>query len=260
MQYVRSSRVVLLTAIILCTLLSACTFKVIPKSQAADSQNQDLDLLKDAKWLSDEAYNLKIKHILATTDCLIAIHEACELSGFSLSWETEREIQSQLTKETKRFIGPDGQEYRTPIPDLLITLKREEKRALCWVEVDRATETIALSTFEKQSVEAKAREYLAWEESALYRQDPELTTRPLRTLFLTVGSLRMHNMVAAAEKVIRQRLAQQTNLSDDEKQAEFVRLSKRFRFLTFDSMQPETLLTGPVWTVPGRDTLQTMFE
>lgn len=218
----------------------------------------DPKLINVTPW-ADEGNNLKLKHILATTDLLIAVHEACKTGEFSLeAWETEREIRSQLTKETVRFVGLDGQKYRTPLPDLIITLGQEGKRALCWVEVDRATESIALSSFEKQSIEAKVREYLAYEQSPAFRT--RYGSRPLRVLFVTTGIRRLGNMKNAAERVISQMLDAQTDLSDNTKRAECIRLGKRFRFITAADVDPETILTGAVWAVAGQDTLRAMVE
>jgi hypothetical protein len=45
-----------------------------------------------------------------------------------------------------------------------------------------------------------------------------------------------------------------------QKHAEFVRLGKRFLFITFDHIHPETLLTQPVWTVAGHEKLQPMLK
>lgn len=215
--------------------------------------------LINVKPWADEGNSLKLKHILATTDVLIAIHEACRTGEYTLdSWETEREIRSQLTKETVRFSGSDGEKYRTPIPDLLFTLKKGEKRAIYWLEVDRATETIALSTFEKQSIEAKAREYLAYEQSADFQN--QYGSRPLRVLFVTTGHRRMQNMKAAAEQVIRLAVNAHAGLSEAQKLTECERLGKRFRFITAAEVQPETLLTEPVWQVAGDDSAHTMID
>ncbi len=58
MHYFHLQRIILLTSVILFTFLSGCTFKVAPKSQSGETQTKNLDDLKDAKWLSDEAYLL----------------------------------------------------------------------------------------------------------------------------------------------------------------------------------------------------------
>jgi hypothetical protein len=70
----------------------------------------------------------------------------------------------------------------------------------------------------------------------------------------------MNNMKTTAEKVIKQQVIARTDISEAERQAEFIRLEKRFRFITFEQVQPATLLTKPVWAVAGHDTLQTMLD
>jgi hypothetical protein len=121
---------------------------------------------------------------------------------------------------------------------------------------------IELTTFERQSIGGKIHEYLAYEQSEYFRTEfrSETGIRPLRVLFITTGERRLHNMKSAAEKVIEQQLTARTDLTEEEKKAEFIRLGKRFRFITFENLQPATLLTQPVWAVAGQDSLQTMIE
>jgi hypothetical protein len=70
-------------------------------------------------------------------------------------------------------------------------------------------------------------------------------------------------MVVVTEKVLKHYVQYRENLPEEvkrQKWADMLWLGKRFRFLTFANTQAETLLTHPVWRVPGQDTLQTLFE
>jgi hypothetical protein len=85
----------------------------------------------------------------------------------------------------------------------------------------------------------------------------------MRVIFVTTGQRRLQNMRAVTEKALRQALQLHDKLPDaewQEKQAQLVRLGKRFRFITLDAVDPQTLLTHPVWQVAGHDSLQTMLE
>lgn len=215
--------------------------------------------LINTKPRADEDKSLSIKHILATTDFQIVLQAACDRCGMTVEeWITEREVRSLRTKETVTIAGPGGQTLKIPIPDALFTISRNDKRALFHLEVDRATEDIELSTFERQSIAGKVMEYLSWEESEHYRT--EFGVRPLRVCFVTIGMRRMQNMCIATKKVLEQKLASHIHLSENEKRAELARLGKRFRFITFDHLNPVTLLTHPVWQIAGHERLGTLFE
>jgi hypothetical protein len=207
---------------------------------------------------ADEAVNLSIKHILLTTEYQIALQDACQLAGYELEeWLDERESHVS-PQQAVPLVGPDGQELRSPIPDAFFVLSRAGKRGMYFLEIDRATEDIALSPYQRSTIAGKVAAYLMWEDCESYRQ--QCGTRPLRALFVTVGARRLRNMRHAAERVIQQRLAAQSTLAEEDKQVEVIRLGKRFRFLTFEHVQPETLLTQPVWQVAGHETLETMLE
>lgn len=213
----------------------------------------------NTKPRADEDKSLSIKHLLATTDFQVALLLACAFTGITLEeWLDERSIRSQRMKEKITLAGPQGEVLKLPIPDALFTLMNDERRAILHLEADRATEDIQLSTFERQSIAGKVIEYLLWRESEAYRQVYE--TRPLRVLFVTVGPRRMQNMCKAAEQMIRQHVEAQSDLPAKEKEAKILRLCRQFRFITFDQLNPETLLTQPVWQIAGHEELSTLFN
>lgn len=215
--------------------------------------------LVNTKPRADEDRNISIKHILFTTTYQIILQNAAKYSGMALEeWLEEREIRSLRTQQTAHTAGQNTEDIRLPIPDAVFTLTRDGKRALFHLEIDRATEDIDISTFERQSIAGKVMEYLSWEESEHYRS--EFGARPLRVCFVTVGMRRMQNMRAVAERILEQKLAARADLSEAERQAEFSRLGKRFRFITFDKLNPTTLLTQPVWQIAGYERLGNLFE
>lgn len=214
--------------------------------------------LINTKPRADEDKSLSIKHILATIDFQVVLYKACTATGITLEeWLDERVIRSEQMKEKITLVDPQGEVVKPPIPDALFTLMHESKRAIFHLEVDRSTEDIGLSTFERQSIAGKVIEYLLWEESEAYRQVYE--TRPLRVLFVTVGPRRMQNMCKAAERMIRRHVESQTELPAKEKETKMIRLCRQFRFITFDQLNPETLLAQPVWQITGSKSPNTLF-
>lgn len=74
-------------------------------------------------------------------------------------WLEEREIRSLCTKQARSLAGQNGEGMRLPISDGMFTLSRYGKKALFHLEVDRSTEDISISTFERQSIALKVMEW-----------------------------------------------------------------------------------------------------
>lgn len=219
----------------------------------------DPQLIRNLKPWADEDKNQKLKHILAATEFEFTLLDACALSQITLvEWLDEREFGRQATKSTETFLGPQGEPLKPPKADLLFVLGVQNRKAIFHAEIDRASEDIGFSNLERESITGKLLLYIYWEENLCYRE--QFGTRPLRVTFVTTGARRMSNMVKAAERVIQQRVSARSDLSEQDKQAEFARLAKRFRFITFDRVQPETLLTQPVWSIAGDDKLHSLFD
>jgi hypothetical protein len=223
----------------------------------------DPHLLSNTKPWANEENNLKIKHILACTDFELVLRDACEQTGITLEEILEaQETTHHPLRQQMALAGAGGEEYRPPIPDQLITLNSEGLRAIFHVEIDRATEpleSVALSSYERETIAGKVLAYLTYADTDYYNE--LFGDRPLRVAFITQGQRRLHNMVAVTEKVLKRYVRYREDLPEDEKQQkweELLWLRKRFRFLA--NAHADTLLTHPVWSVPGYETLQTMFE
>jgi hypothetical protein len=218
--------------------------------------------LIDVRPWADEEYNLHIKHLLLTTDVHIALMQACAHTGITLdSWIDERELRSIQMMDAVHIQGLNGEEWEPPIPDATFALQIGDKRGVYRLEVDRATVDIDPSLYEKRSIIGKVRKYLAWEASEHYRLEHQ--TRPLRVLFIVKGARRLSNMKAATEKALREKVQWRMDAPEDEKkkkQQEMGYLGRRFRFLSLDQVQIETLVTAPIWQVAGSDSPQTILE
>lgn len=218
----------------------------------------DAKLIVTKPW-ADEDRNLQIKHILATTDVHIAFQQAANHAGLVLeTWLDERDLRSQSKRAAVKVVAADGQERTPPIPDAFLVLNAADKRGMFQLEVDRATEDLDFSTYERQSIAGKTLEYLAWEASAPYRQ--AFGKRPLQVLWVTTGVRRLRNMVGATESLLQQQVSLRAELSDEQKQAEWARLCKRFQFTTLAQVQADALLTQPIWQMAGSEILTPLLK
>lgn len=215
-------------------------------------------LIDTTPWI-DESHNSLIKHLLATTDFHIALLQACAQYGFTLEEFTdERELRSQHQWENIRLEDEAGQPLRPPVPDAQFVINRQDKRAYYLLEVDRATIELTPSVFEKRSISKKIRSYLALANSAYYRQ--MYGTRPLRVLWAVKGTRRLAHMKEVTENIIKTAVSlhehYRTEAEQQHCQAQYETLGLRFRFIALDQVQPQTLLTHPVWQVAGQTMLQ----
>jgi hypothetical protein len=215
----------------------------------------DPEAIDIVPWI-DESHNITIKHLLATTDFHIALLKACALNNFTLEEFTdERELRSAHRMENITLTDEAGHPIKPPVPDALFTLKVQDKRAIYFLEVDRATIALNPSVFEKRSIVRKIDSYLAYADSVAYRE--QYGTRPLRVLWAVKGERRLTNMKWATETFLKQvTKLEEAGISAEEKhrrQAEYEKLGLRFRFITLEEVQPATLLTDPVWQVAGSE-------
>lgn len=216
----------------------------------------DPAMIETTPWI-DESHNIMIKHLLATTDVHIALLKACTTHGVTLEeFIDERELRSQYLVAGMTLKDGGGRILRSPVPDARFVLNIEQKRAYYFLEVDRATIELTPSVFEKRSISKKIISYMAFASSPYYRQ--EYGTRPLRVLWVVKGERRLLNMKTMTEKILKQAIGFPDELSNEEKQqrqVEYEKLGLRFRFITLDQVEPDTLLTHPVWHVAGQETL-----
>lgn len=222
--------------------------------------------LIDTTPRADEENNLKIKHILAITDFQIAVQKSCATSALHLEdWLEEKELGYLRTQTPLTDIGPDGHPLKLPIADVFFTIRQKDMLGKFHGEIDRATEDIRHSTYERQSISGKVLEYLAWEQTDHYRQ--EFGTRPLRVLFVTIGERRLKNMLKAVEQLIKQRVQLPDREPENEagkrayqqQLAAFHRLASRFPMTTFTQLSAHNVITDPVWWITGQATPQSLL-
>jgi hypothetical protein len=187
----------------------------------------------DWKPKSHERHYPFLQHILDTTDIHIAIAQACARSTVQLeTWITEQELRRQGT-DPITITSPEGKSYTAAVvPDAVCVLRREERRSLLFLEVDKQTVTLAPSAWEKRGWARKVRAVLVYADTDAYRTRYE--GRKVRVLTITTSEKRLSHMKEATEQAG----------GDD-----------RLWFTTREALTPETFLAGAIWQRATRDGL-----
>ena len=227
----------------------------------ARERSIDPTTIDTTPWI-DESHNVMIKHLLSTTDFHIALLKGCALHKVRLEeFIDERELRSAHAIEGVILTDEAGNTLKPPVPDALFTLNINDKRAYYFLEVDRATIELTTSVFEKRSITRKIESYLSYAASSAYRE--EYGTRPLRVLWAVKGPRRLANMKRATETILKRITGvEEENLTARERQhreVEYERLGARFRFIELEEVEPQTLLTQPVWQVAGQEQPEPML-
>ena len=181
-----------------------------------------------------------LDHLLATNDVRIAIELAVQKKGFHLSrWLDDKTLKSNEMKDRVSIIGPEGANVEvTIVPDgyfLIWTGTHEYDRFL---EVDMGTETGISSKFGRRTFSRKLRGYMEYYISGLYEQ--KYLSKAMVVLTVTTSEKRMRNLMQLAENI--------NELNP-----------LRFWFTTFDKVNSKSVLTEPIWHVPGQDQPRTLI-
>ena len=184
-----------------------------------------------------------LDHLLATNDVRIAIEVAVDCAGMRLlRWFDDKTLKSREIRDSVEITGPEGARIRaTIVPDGYFCLRDGEYEYHNFLEVDMGTETGKSSKFGRRDFSRKIRGYCAYYKTGLYQQKYAPEQRhddlPMRVLTVTTSPKRMANLKAVAEAA---------------------GAGEQFWFTTFDRIQPETVLTEPIWEVAGGEDLHSL--
>ena len=192
-----------------------------------------------------------LEHLLTTTDFRIALGQACARTGVQLqAWVDEREPKRGPNVVYVNLHGPQGGSMRAAVvPDASFVLAREGRLGVFFLEVDLKTVTVAPSKWERRGWMRRIRTYDAYFKSDDYRT--KFGSRRARVVTVTSSALRLRNLKKATEAVFEQLRACG---EDDSAQNRFW-----FTVMT-DELEPNRLLTAPIWQVAGSDTPRALLE
>lgn len=178
---------------------------------------------------SAESHYPFLQHILDTNQLRIAFTNAAEAAGIQLeSWRTERELKGEAV--VLLLTDPLGKTQRAAVvPDAVVCLNRNGKRALFLLEVDRRTVTVTPSHWQKRGWTRKVRTYIAYFASTAYQQ--QYDHQCAQVLTITTSEQRA------------------THLQEATVQAGG---GHRFWFTTLDhALDPAQLLNASIWSRAG---------
>ncbi len=205
----------------------------------------------DWKPKTQEEHYPFLEHLLTTTDFHIALSQACAQTGIRLQeWNDERELKRSPNLTYVALRGPQGGRVRAAVvPDASFVLSREGKLGVFFLEVDLRTVTVAPSKWERRGWMRRIRTYDAYFKSEDYRA--KFGNRRARVVTVTAGELRLRNLKRATETIFQQ-------LREN---GEDVSAQNRFWFTVMaDELEPNKLLTAPIWQVAGSDTPRALLE
>lgn len=170
-----------------------------------------------------------LDHALAINDVRVAVTKACETHSSQLGiWLGENDLKAGY--DYVQIRNARGRIERVSlIPDSYFNLELDTGVTHFFLEQDMGT--MQLSRF-KQKVWA----YIAYYQSGL--SEKRFSTRKFRVLTVANSEKRALNLKQATEEAEGQR---------------------RFWFTSRDKIDPETILTAPIWWVAGDDNLTSLF-
>jgi hypothetical protein len=192
-----------------------------------------------------------LTHLLTTTSFHISLQQDCDALGIILEeWLDEKELKSVHNTDYVTLVSPQGGSSRAAVcPDAYFRLCRNEKRAICFVEIDLASVTIAPTVWERRGWLRKIRTYVVYGQSEAYRTRYE--GRLARVLTVTSSNVRLQNLKRATEAVFEEM----------RRAGEDTSAQTQFWFTIFsEDLPPTQLLTAPIWQVAGSTTLRALLE
>lgn len=181
-----------------------------------------------------------LQHVLDTTDLRIAFTHAAEQAGVQLDiWRSERELKSDWMKDTIILTDPNGKQHKAAVvPDAVVCITHNGKRAIFLIELDRRTVTVDPSQWEKRGWSRKVRQYLTYFAADAYQQ--RYGDQVAHVLTVTTGDKRLAHLKEATEAAGG---------------------GKRFWFTTFAmATQKENLLMAPIWARASIDGLHALLR
>lgn len=164
-----------------------------------------------------------LEHTLRVNDVCIAFVLAAQRASYRIErWLREDELRA--AREYVYMTTTSGTPRQVAIiPDAYLALRLGDRRAHFLLEIDRATETSGRWAHRVQA-------YLAYIANGQYSR--RFGTTSLRILVITTSRERLANLLGATEAVGGGAL---------------------FWFTTLGLVQPETVLTAPIWHVAGQE-------
>ena len=173
-----------------------------------------------------------LRHQLAINDAYVAFKLAAERIG----WRLEHWVDDRILKQNADRVAlsrQDGSSRQVAVvPDAYMVLTHGPTDLCLFVEIDRATMSVAPASHRTKSWRRRIQAYQAYftSEAIVTRY----TTRRIRVLTATTGNKRLANLKQATEEV-GGRL--------------------RYWFALAGELTPDTALTAPVWQVASKEGL-----
>ena len=169
---------------------------------------------------------LFLQHNLAINDFRIAVTLAADREGHEIpEWLDERSLSEHQVKAVLRDIAQEVGRRGAIVPDAYFTLSVGARRASFFLEVDRGHT-------EGRRIREKVRIYRQYYDRGLHEQHFDF--KRFRVVTVTTSDRRLASLKGWAE-------------------AEAERTTWLFWFTTFGAVQPEAVLTEPIWEMAGEE-------
>lgn len=171
-----------------------------------------------------------LQHTLAMNEFRIAVSQACYANQWDMmTWLTENELKADYD----RVRIPGRKNLISLIPDGFFSIHVPDKGTTnFFLELDRGTMT--LKRF-REKIEA----YIAYYKSGAYTKRYEAQGFRVLTVVDGIGTGRVENLVRDV--------------------AQIPGVGRRFWFTHLESVNPQSVLTHPVWYVAGQEDLQSLI-
>ncbi len=177
-----------------------------------------------------------LTHLLANNDIRVAVTLAAEPPFQLATWLSERQLMERHRSDRFPLPSANGKTMQAAVePDGYFLLQHGNYPYHCFVECDLGTVAGLRTSGRERDWRGKIRRYLGYYRSGLYAK--RYGTHGMRVLTVTTSEKRLANLKAVTEAVGGK---------------------ARFWFTTFAQLHPQTVLSGPIWQVAGRDGLHSL--
>ncbi len=176
------------------------------------------------------------EHFLAVNDVRVAVEAAAARHGFSIrQWLDEQAFRQKPLKERVRITTRQRRKRHKKLvwfmPDGYVHFSQAGEDYHSFIELDRATET-------RQRFAEKIHSYLQYFLGGHY--EAQYKTDAMGVLTITTGSTRLANLKEVTRQLIVEEIGDPRYLN-------------LFWFTTLKQVTSESVLTWPIWEIPGRD-------
>lgn len=179
-----------------------------------------------------------LAHQLAINDAYLAFSRAVARTGWRIDrWVDDRLLRQQHTDRV-RLIDTDGREHEVAVvPDAFFVLTDGIAVLQFFLEIDRATMTVAAQSRRVKSWQQRIQAYQAYFVSEAIQL--RYHTNRIRVLTITTTTERLGNLKQATEAVGGR---------------------KRYWFATADDVRPEAIIARPVWQIASANGFHTLLQ